>query len=80
VWVPDASRAVGVAQTLSSPSGRAAYMEQLRADYVKIREQHAKKTGQKSITIAGRARQCGEDRLERYRPARPEASRRHRAA
>jgi 5-methyltetrahydrofolate--homocysteine methyltransferase len=51
VWVPDASRAVGVATTLSSPEQRTAYMQQVRADYVKIREAHAKKTGQKSISI-----------------------------
>src|SRR5438045_5411482 len=57
VWVPDASRAVGVATTLSSPEQRAAYMQQVRADYVKIREAHAKKTGQKSIPIqAARAK------------------------
>jgi 5-methyltetrahydrofolate--homocysteine methyltransferase len=52
VWVPDASRAVGVAQTLSSPEQRERYMEGVRADYVKIREQHARKTGQKSVTLA----------------------------
>jgi 5-methyltetrahydrofolate--homocysteine methyltransferase len=52
VWVPDASRAVGVATTLSSDEARAKYMDEVRADYVKIREAHAKKTGQKSVTLA----------------------------
>src|SRR5205085_8084898 len=51
VWVPDASRAVGVATSLSSPEQRAAYMEGVRADYVKVREAHAKKTGQKSVSL-----------------------------
>jgi 5-methyltetrahydrofolate--homocysteine methyltransferase len=51
VWVPDASRAVGVATQLSSPEQRAAYMKGVRADYVKVREAHAKKTGQKSISL-----------------------------
>ncbi|HYC38362.1 MAG TPA: methionine synthase, partial [Usitatibacter sp.] len=51
VWVPDASRAVGVATALSSQEQRDAYMEGVRADYVKVREAHAKKTGQKSVTL-----------------------------
>ena len=52
VWVPDASRAVGVAAALASAEQRDAYMEQVRADYVKVRAQHAAKTGQKSVTLA----------------------------
>jgi 5-methyltetrahydrofolate--homocysteine methyltransferase len=60
VWVPDASRAVGVATQLASEEQRTAYMEGVRADYVKIREQHARKTGQKSVSLerarANRAR------------------------
>ena len=51
VWVPDASRAVGVATTLSSEEARAKYMEEVRADYVKIREAHARKSGQKSVPL-----------------------------
>ena len=52
VWVPDASRAVGVASMLASEEQRGKYMDEVRADYVKVREAHAKKTGQKSVTIA----------------------------
>jgi 5-methyltetrahydrofolate--homocysteine methyltransferase len=51
VWVPDASRAVGVATQLASEEQRAAYMEGVRADYARIREQHARKTGQKSVSL-----------------------------
>ena len=51
VWVPDASRAVGVASSLSSPEQREAYMVQVRADFAKVREAHSKKTGQKSIAL-----------------------------
>jgi 5-methyltetrahydrofolate--homocysteine methyltransferase len=51
VWVPDASRAVGVATQLASAEQREEYMRQTRADYVKIREQHAKKSGQKSVPL-----------------------------
>ena len=52
VWVPDASRAVGVASSLSSEGQRERYMAEVRADYVKVREQHARKTGQVSIPLA----------------------------
>ncbi len=52
VWVPDASRAVGVASSLmSAEGGRDEYLRQLREDYAKVREQHARKTGQKSVTL-----------------------------
>jgi len=51
VWVPDASRAVGVASLLASAEQRDEYMRQTRADYEKIRVQHAAKSGQKSVTL-----------------------------
>jgi 5-methyltetrahydrofolate--homocysteine methyltransferase len=71
VWVPDASRAVGVAQQLSTPEQRAIYMEGVRADYVKVREAHAKKTGQKSVTLeAARANAIKLD-WGAYRPPKP---------
>src|SRR5258708_3884302 len=49
--VPDAPRAVGVATQLSSEELRAKYVDEVRADYVKVREQHARKTGQKSVSL-----------------------------
>ena len=42
VYVPDASRSVGVAQSLLSDQA-AAYIDELNADYVKVRHQHANK-------------------------------------
>jgi 5-methyltetrahydrofolate--homocysteine methyltransferase len=51
VWVPDASRAVGVASQLASEEHRGKYVDEVRADYVKVREQHARKTGQKSVAL-----------------------------
>jgi 5-methyltetrahydrofolate--homocysteine methyltransferase len=42
VYVPDASRSVGVAQGLLSESA-AKYIAELNADYAKVREQHANK-------------------------------------
>ncbi len=51
VYVPDASRAVGVATSLLSKDQRAAYAEEVAADYAKIREQHAAKKGQKLVSL-----------------------------
>jgi 5-methyltetrahydrofolate--homocysteine methyltransferase len=71
VWVPDASRAVGVASNLSSEEHRERYLKEVRADYVKVREQHAKKTGQKSIPLeAARANAVKLD-WAGYTPPRP---------
>jgi 5-methyltetrahydrofolate--homocysteine methyltransferase len=52
VYVPDASRAVGVTTSLLSIDQRAAFAEEVAADYVKIREQHAAKKGQKLVSLA----------------------------
>jgi 5-methyltetrahydrofolate--homocysteine methyltransferase len=41
VWVKDASRAVGVAQNLVSEEYKDAFVKQIRADYVRVRENHA---------------------------------------
>ena len=71
VWVPDASRAVGVATTLSSPEQRAEYMTQVRADYVKVRAQHAQKTGQKSVTLAAARANATRIDWRTYRPPPP---------
>ncbi|HEX4944432.1 MAG TPA: methionine synthase [Usitatibacteraceae bacterium] len=51
VWVPDASRAVGVAASLVSEDQRDRYVSQVRSDYLKVRDAHAKKAGQKSIPV-----------------------------
>jgi 5-methyltetrahydrofolate--homocysteine methyltransferase len=71
VWVPDASRAVGVASALASPEQRATYMEGVRADYVKVRAQHAAKTGQKSVTLAAARANATKIEWAGYTPPRP---------
>lgn len=43
VYVKDASRAVGVLQTLSQPQQRAGFMERVREEHERRREQHAAK-------------------------------------
>ena len=45
VYVPDASRAVGVASNLLSDELRTAYVAEVAADYEKVRVQHAGKKG-----------------------------------
>ncbi len=56
VYVTDASRAVGVAQALMSPDQRPAYVEQLRAEYRKVAEAHARAEEDKQRVPLARAR------------------------
>jgi 5-methyltetrahydrofolate--homocysteine methyltransferase len=60
VWVPDASRAVGVATALVSDEQKAKFVADTRADYVKVREAHANKQGAKIVPLAAaRANKAG---------------------
>ena len=43
VYVPDASRAVSVASGLLSDEGARKFIEDLKAEYERVREQHANK-------------------------------------
>ena len=53
VYVPNASRAVGVCQKLLNPEARKVYAQELRDEYEVVREQHAKrKPKSKPITLA----------------------------
>jgi 5-methyltetrahydrofolate--homocysteine methyltransferase len=52
VYVPDASRAVGVASHLLSTESRDAFVAEVAADYVKIRAQHAAKKGPALLSLA----------------------------
>ncbi|MBL8519118.1 MAG: methionine synthase, partial [Betaproteobacteria bacterium] len=62
VWVPDASRAVGVCTQLLSDELRDDYVRSVREDYVKVREQHANKQGARLVTLeAARANACATD-------------------
>jgi len=51
VYVPDASRAVGVVTALLSEGGAEAFKAQLAADYDKIRAQHANKKGVQLVSL-----------------------------
>ncbi|MDY7576971.1 methionine synthase [Herbaspirillum sp. RTI4] len=52
VYVPDASRAVAVAQSLLTPEQKDNYVAEIAADYVRIREQHANKKAVPLLKLA----------------------------
>jgi 5-methyltetrahydrofolate--homocysteine methyltransferase len=52
IHVADASRSVPVAQSLVSDEARLSYLDQLRAEYERVREQHASKKGPQLVSIA----------------------------
>ncbi|MBS0213925.1 MAG: methionine synthase [Proteobacteria bacterium] len=56
VWVKDASRAVGVAQTLVSPDLRNDFVATTAADYEVIRERHRHRSGNKRLVSLDHAR------------------------
>jgi 5-methyltetrahydrofolate--homocysteine methyltransferase len=72
IYVTDASRAVGVMSSLISESDRAGYVENVRAEYVKIREAHARSEAKKTRLSLAAAR---ENRFKidwaNYAPPRP---------
>src|SRR5205823_10367365 len=73
VYVPDASRSVPAVQGLLSDS-REAYVQQVRADYDKIRTQHAQKAGPGPLHPIAEARRLGlQTDWANYVPPRPRA-------
>jgi 5-methyltetrahydrofolate--homocysteine methyltransferase len=52
VYVPDASRSVSVCSDLLSDDKAKAYIAELNADYVRVREQHANKKATPLVTLA----------------------------
>jgi 5-methyltetrahydrofolate--homocysteine methyltransferase len=72
VWVPDASRAVGVCTQLLSADLRDAYVAGVRADYVRIREQHADRGEARKLLPLATARRRGQQTdWQAYTPPRP---------
>ncbi len=56
VWVKDASRAVGVAQSLISKDLVDGFMAKIRAEYAEIRERHKDRSGAKKLVGLDKAR------------------------
>ena len=52
VYVPDASRSVSVCSDLLSDERATAYVAELNADYVRVRDQHANKKATPLVTLA----------------------------
>ena len=72
VYVPDASRAVGVASNLLSDELRNAYVAEVATDYEKIRVQHAGKKGPALIGLAAARANALRLDWQHCTPARPE--------
>ncbi len=71
VYVPDASRAVGVASSLMSDGMREGFVAGVAADYEKIRAQHAAKKGPALITLAAARANAFKADWQRYTPPVP---------
>ncbi|MBI4756184.1 MAG: methionine synthase [Betaproteobacteria bacterium] len=72
VYVPDASRAVGVVTALLSEGRSADFKTRLAADYDKIRSQHAGKKGVPLVSLqAARDNRFRWDAVAGYQPPRP---------
>ncbi|MDR3352531.1 MAG: methionine synthase [Zoogloeaceae bacterium] len=70
VYVPDASRAVGVVTQLFSETEQAAYKEALSSEYAAIRQEHAGRKGATLATLAEARANCFTWNTE-YRPQTP---------
>ncbi|CAH2894605.1 MAG: 5-methyltetrahydrofolate--homocysteine methyltransferase (EC, C-terminal domain [uncultured Paraburkholderia sp.] len=71
VYVPDASRSVSVASSLLSNEGVARYLDEIKADYDRIRDQHANKKALPMVTLAeARANKTPID-WKSYQPVKP---------
>ncbi|HEX5307416.1 MAG TPA: methionine synthase, partial [Dyella sp.] len=72
VWVKDASRAVGVAQSLLSKELVDAFMDKVRAEYADVRERHRNRGPGKQLVSLEKARgQRFSCDWEAYEPAQP---------
>jgi len=72
IWVPDASRSVSVCSNLLSDDLRAGYLNDVKAEYERVRIQHRGKKGPELITLeAARANALKTD-WAAYVPPRPE--------
>jgi 5-methyltetrahydrofolate--homocysteine methyltransferase len=75
VWVKDASRAVGVAQSLIGGGAiRAAFVAANQSDYADIRERHKDRgPGKKLVPLAKARAQCFDGDWSNYRPPQPKS-------
>ncbi len=69
VYVPDASRAVGVVSNLASAEHSTAYRAGIAADYTKLREQHGRKQGVQLVSLE--AARANRFRFADHAPTKP---------
>ncbi|MBA3755836.1 MAG: methionine synthase, partial [Nitrosomonas sp.] len=73
VWVPDASRAVGVCSNLLSQDLHAGYVQGIKDEYEKVRTQHKNKKGSaKLLSIAEARANAFKTDWKNYQPYQPE--------
>ncbi|WP_319242377.1 methionine synthase [uncultured Propionivibrio sp.] len=78
IYVPDASRAVGVVTRLLSEEQSADYRREIADDYARVREQHGAKKGATLVALAdARANRFAWNEDARYRPIAPAEPGRH---
>ena len=74
IWVPDASRSVPVAQSLTSDAAqRGAYLGDVMRDYQKLRERHAAKTATPLLTLDQARANAPTVDFKKYVPPTPKA-------
>ncbi|MEJ0002574.1 MAG: methionine synthase [Pararobbsia sp.] len=71
VYVPDASRSVSVASNLLSDDGAARYLEELKTDYARIREQHANRKAVPMVTLEQARENKHRIDWSRFQPVKP---------
>ncbi len=71
LWVPDASRSVGVCSNLLSEELRADYLKSIKAEYVKVRQQHKDKKGQPLLKLSEARQNRHKTDWKGYVPPRP---------
>ncbi len=70
VWVPDASRAVGVVSALLSTE-RERYLQNVKEEYQRIRERHAQKKGYRVVPLEVARQRAFATDWQRYTPPQP---------
>ena len=71
VYVPDASRSVGVCSDLLSDERAARFIDELRTDYDRVREQHANKKVTPLVTLAAARANKAQMDWAAYTPPKP---------
>ena len=74
VYVPDASRSVSVASSLLSDEGATRYLEEIKTEYERIRQQHANRKTQPLVTLA--AARANKTKIDwaHFKPVKPRAA------